>query len=74
MAALAVGGLVLAGFAILLAVELSQDRRIARQYDSTLRHQKVEVRPGVFECQACGKVGLDAAVGACPVCGSRFLP
>ncbi len=67
----AVGVILLAGFILLLAVELVQDRIIFRQYLKQ-RGKKKLVGGGLYECQFCGCRTVREFDTTCPVCGKRL--
>ncbi len=68
---LAAGGLIAVFLAALLAVELAQDRRIAR-YHASHRNRALPLSDGRYECQHCGSTAVRRGDKACAVCGIRF--
>lgn len=68
---MALGSGILLFLALLLMVELRQDKRINRYYVNH-RNRKLQTPNAVYECQACGNRKLSAGDTCCPVCGSRF--
>lgn len=67
----ALGAAVLAGFGLLLAVELIQDFIIARRYPNQ-RLCKLPLGNGDWECQACGSRSAGEKDTHCRACGIRF--
>ncbi len=68
----AVGVMLLALFALLLAVEFVQDQSRGKQYKK-IRMRKLEISDGYYECQACGNRLLRAEDTTCLVCGQRLI-
>lgn len=68
---LAVGGLISVFLAVLLAVELTQDRRIAR-YHANHQNRALPLSGGRYECQHCGSTTVKRGEKTCPVCGIQF--
>ena len=66
-----VGVILLAGFIILLVVELVQDKIIYRQYLNQ-RSKKQPVADGLYECQFCGCTKVHEFDVVCPVCGKSL--
>lgn len=70
---LAAGLMTLAGFVVLLCIELRQDRRLAAHH----ARQRAIPHPlpgGRYECQACGNQRIRPGSFTCPTCGIRFDP
>lgn len=65
------GAVVLIGFAILLAVELHQDKKL-NNYFQNKRNKRRTLPNNLFECAACGNRQVAAHDTSCPVCGIRF--
>lgn len=68
---LAVGGLIAVFLAVLLAIELRQDKKMNAYYQKH-SHGKAYLGNGTYECQACGSRDVTARDGRCRVCGIRF--
>lgn len=65
------GAVILIGFAILLAIELHQDKRLNHYYQNK-RNERRALPGNRFECAACGNRDVAAHDTSCPVCGIRF--
>lgn len=65
------GAVILVGFAILLAIELHQDKRLNNYYKGK-RNVRRALPSNLFECAACGNRQVTAHDTSCPVCGIRF--
>lgn len=67
----AIGGIILAGFFIHLAIELRQDKKIDAYYS---RHKNIKLQVGKnrYECGACGNREIKEYSINCDVCGCRF--
>lgn len=68
-AAIGVGLLVI--FALLLAVEFTQDAYLNRHYRQT-QNRKLKIADGVYECQYCGCRTVKENDNRCPVCGKKL--
>jgi uncharacterized paraquat-inducible protein A len=67
----AIGVSILLFLAILLAIELKQDKRINATYSKN-KNTKIELPNGYYECQNCGNQKLRKDEKICPVCGISF--
>ena len=67
----AIGGIILVGFFIHLAIELRQDKKIDAYYS---RHKNIKLQVGKnrYECGACGNREIKENGRNCDVCGCRF--
>lgn len=65
------GAVILVGFAILLAVELHQDKKLNNYYQNK-RNERRALPNNLFECAACGSRQVAEHDTSCPVCGIRF--
>lgn len=65
------GTVVLIGFAILLAIELHQDKKLNNHYQKK-RNERRALPHNLFECAACGNRQVAAHDISCPVCGMSF--
>ena len=68
---LCIGAAIAVFLAVLLAIELHQDKKINREYKN-LRTTKIQISASKYECQACGNQNLREADTYCKVCGIRF--
>lgn len=68
---IAIGAVILAGFALLLMIEFRQDRKINREYDA-IRTTKIRLPDGLYECQACGNMSVHEDDDSCRICENRF--
>lgn len=66
-----IGILLLAAFAGLLAIELKQDKRLARHYAEN-RNIKILLSSGNYECQACGNCLVEPDDRFCSICKINF--
>lgn len=57
----------------LLAVELSQDKKLLAVWQSQGR-EKQKLKDGRQECPCCGNREIRESEGVCMVCGNRFEP
>lgn len=67
----AIGGIILVGFFIHLAIELRQDKKIDAYY-SRHKNIKLQVSENRYECGACGNREVKANSINCNVCGCKF--
>lgn len=67
----AAGIFALAGFILLLTVELKQDKRIFQNY-TKIKQQKTKVASNTFECQNCGNRMVTEKDQGCNICGITF--
>lgn len=65
------GAVILVGFAILLAIELHQDKRLNNYYQNKM-NERIALPNNLFECAACGNRQVAAHDTSCSVCGIRF--
>ncbi len=68
---LVLGVILLAGFCLLLAVELRQDKRLNACYLKEKR-TKIPLGDGLYECQTCGHQRVRGGDRSCPACGVTF--
>lgn len=65
------GVVVLLGFSVLLVIELRQDKRLNKHYQSKMNERRA-LPNNLFECAACGNRQIRPQDTGCPVCGTRF--
>lgn len=65
------GAAILIGFAVLLLIELRQDKKIDTYYS---KHKNIRIRlaNGKFECGACGSRNVSEDTAICNMCGCKF--
>lgn len=68
---LCIGGILAASFVVLLSIEFHQDRKIDKAYPH-IRHGRILLKSGFYECQACGSRNSKYAETVCPICGNTF--
>lgn len=68
---LLIGLLTLLFLALLLTIELRQDRKLNLYYDSQ-KNKKLKLGNDIFECQSCGNRKIQASDTSCPICGIHF--
>ena len=66
-----IGLLILVFFAVLLTIELNQDKAINKKHIA-LKKTKLIIGNGVYECQSCGNRQVRAEDKECLVCGICF--
>ncbi len=66
-----IGGSILVGFFIHLAIELRQDKKIDAYY-SRHKNVKIQINSNAYECGACGNRKVKSNSIDCDVCGCRF--
>lgn len=66
-----IGLLILAIFFIHLMIELYQDHKIDKYYDSH-RNIKIPIKNGMYECASCGNRKVKKEDTECQVCGVHF--
>lgn len=71
IASVAIGGIILAGFFIHLAIELRQDKKIDAYY-SRHKNIKLKISDTYYECSTCGNRRLKVNSKNCDICGCRF--
>jgi hypothetical protein len=65
------GGLLGLAFAVFLAVELRQDRKLNRFYNG-IKNEKLSVGGEKYECPNCGNRNIGSMDKSCSMCGIRF--
>lgn len=65
------GAAILICFAVLLLIELRQDKKIDTYYS---KHKNIKIRlaDGKFECGACGSRTVSEDTAICNMCGCKF--
>lgn len=66
-----IGGIILVGFFIHLAIELRQDKKIDAYY-SRHKNIKLKISDTYYECSTCGNRKLKVNSKNCDICGCRF--
>ncbi len=66
-----IGGIILVGFFIHLAIELRQDKKIDAYY-SRHKNIKLKISDTYYECSTCGNRKLKVNSKNCNICGCRF--
>lgn len=67
----AIGIIIEVVFAIILIIELNQDRRINKNIPKT-KNIKLQISKDRFECNNCGNRNLTKSATECNVCGIKF--
>lgn len=63
------GLLIIALFTVILIIELKQDSKISKNYNSKYRYK---ITKSIYECQNCGNRNVVEEDMYCKVCGIRF--
>lgn len=66
-----VGGMIICGFLMYLAVELRQDKKIDAYYTKH-KNVKIKIDEAAYECGACGNRKVKKQSSYCEICGCRF--
>lgn len=66
-----IGIFIIVFFIGLLSVEFHQDKRMDLYYE-TKKDEKMDLRNGLYECQACGNRAVKSEDKYCGICGILF--
>ena len=67
-----IGVIILAGFSVLLIIELHQDKKLNAYYNSQ-RIKKMVISEYKYECQVCGNREIKKNDTHCNICGTHFI-